>query len=100
MIRITVEMVPKGDESKAFTLAQGIIANDGTGTWDTGNYVYGFSAQASKKNPEPEIRTSGRLTGFKRLTDDVWTLMRKCLEQGDQELVTPDGKEYRDGSGD
>jgi hypothetical protein len=95
VIRVTVEMVPKGDESKAFTLAQGIIANDGTGDLETGNYVYGFSAQVTKKNPEPEIKTSGRLTGFKRLRDDVWVLINRCLTEGDQELVTPDGKEYR-----
>jgi hypothetical protein len=88
-------MVPKGDESRAYTLAQGIIANDGSGTLDTGNYVYGFSAQVTPKVAEPEIRTSGRLEGFKRRRDDVWTLIRKCLEQGDQELVTTDGKGYR-----
>lgn len=87
-------MVPKGDEARAFTLAQGVIANDGTGTLDTGNYIYGFSGQASDKNPEPDITRSGRLEGFSRLREDAWELLRKCVEQGDMALVTPDGKAF------
>ena len=47
MIRITVELVPHGDESRARVLAHGIIANDGTGTLERGNYnfVLGYVRQ-------------------------------------------------------
>lgn len=94
MLRVTIEMVPKGDDSRAFTLAQGVIANDGTGTLDKSNYVYGFSGQASHKNPEPDIRSSGRLEGFPRLRKDAWELLRRCLNQGDKALVMPDGTSF------
>lgn len=96
MLRITIEMAPKGDESRAFTLAQGVIANDGTGTLGTGNYIYGFSGQASDKNPEPDIVMSGRLEGFSRLREDAWELLRQCIEQGDMALVAADGKDWNE----
>lgn len=94
MLRITIEMVPKGDDSRAFTLAQGMIANDGSGTLDDSNYVYGFSAQVTRSNPEPEIRTSGRLEGFPRLRKDAWELLRRCLNQGNESLITADGTAF------
>lgn len=94
MIRITVEMLPKGDKSRAYTLAQGVISNDGSGTLDVGNYIYGFSGQAKRAGHDPGIRTSGEFKGFARRREDVWELLRKCLNQGDQGLVTPSGTEF------
>lgn len=91
MIRITVEMVPKGDDSRAWTMAQGVIANDGTGTETVGTYVYGFSGQAQTPGHDPGIRISGRLTGFRRKRSNVWHLIAECLTQGDQGFYTRDG---------
>lgn len=98
MLRITIEMLPKGDEDKAFTLAQGVIANDGTGTVYMGNYIYGFSGQATRSNPDPDIVMSGRLEGFPRQHEDAWELLRKCIANGDESMVAPDGKDWNDES--
>lgn len=95
MIRVTVEMVPKGDEGRAYTLAQGVIANDGTGTLDVSHYTYGFSGQAQRPGHDPGIHTSGRLLNFARKREDVWALIRRCLEQGDEGLVARDGQSLR-----
>lgn len=38
MLRITVELVYQGDESKKSTIGVMEIGNDGTGTIDSGNY--------------------------------------------------------------
>lgn len=95
MLRITIEMVPKGDDSRAYTLAQGVIANDGTGDKSIGNYIYGFSGQIKRPGDDPGIRTSGELKGFSRLRDDCWELLRRCLNQGDQDLVESSGEAFR-----
>jgi hypothetical protein len=99
VIRVTIEMVPKGDESKAYTLAQGAIVNDGTGTLDVGNYVYGFSRQVSKPgDDDAPITRSGKIEAFGRKRHDVWELLRLALNQGDQSLVTPDGTDFQEES--
>jgi len=38
MLRVTVELVPQGDEDRANVIGEMIIANDGSGTLDRGNY--------------------------------------------------------------
>lgn len=40
MLRITIELVPHGDESKKKVIAQGEIVNTGTGDWIHGDYAY------------------------------------------------------------
>lgn len=42
MLRVTVELVPFGEEAYARKIAEAIIYNDGTGDRDVGNYVAGF----------------------------------------------------------
>lgn len=93
-LRITIEMIPKGNEAKAYTLAQGMIANDGSGDVNVGNYIYGFSGQVTRHVREPEIQISGRLEGFSRRRLNAWELLRRCLNQGNEDLVTPDGKAF------
>jgi hypothetical protein len=96
MIRITVEMVPKGDEDASYTLAQAIIVNDVSGSQDCGNYTYGFTGQVKRRGQrDPAITRSGRLLGFKRKSRDVWDLIHDCLDQGDQDLVLDDGTGFR-----
>lgn len=79
-------MLPGGDDERAWTLAQGVIVNDGSGNQTTGNYTYGFSGQARSPGHDPGIRTSGTLRGFPRKRLDVWALIARCLSQGDQQL--------------
>lgn len=40
MIRVKIELVPFGDESKVTTIGELKIVNDGTGTKDIGNYIF------------------------------------------------------------
>lgn len=99
-LRITIEMLPKGDDTQTYILAQGVIANDGTGDLATGNYIYGFSGQTKRPGHDPGIRTSGRLEGFSRRRHDAWELLRRCLNQGDENLVESSGTGFvgeRDG---
>ena len=39
MIRVTIEMCPQGDEASKYLLGLIEIANDGTGTPTSGNYI-------------------------------------------------------------
>jgi len=38
MLRVKIELVPHGDESRAKTIGEMVIANDSTGTYENGNY--------------------------------------------------------------
>ena len=38
MLRVTIELVPHGDESRAKRIGEMIIANDSTGSYERGNY--------------------------------------------------------------
>ena len=58
MIRVTVELVPYGDESRAKTLHTAVIANDGTGTKNQGNYHFSLSRKGSMRPWK-----SGRIRG-------------------------------------
>lgn len=80
MIRVTIEMVPKGDDARARILAQGVIVNDGTGTLADGSYRYGISRQAHKAGVDPGIWKEGAVGGFKRKRDNVWRLLALVLE--------------------
>lgn len=76
MIRITVELLPGGDESRAKVLGTALIANDGTGTQTTGNYSYIISGKRSILKGG-----QGNILGFRRKSDNVWELLRQVLNQ-------------------
>lgn len=75
MIRITIELVPYGDESQAKVIAMGVIANDGTGTLRRGNYRYQLS---QSKRPHVTSRKGG-VKDFSRLQKNVWHLLKLVL---------------------
>lgn len=82
MIRITVEMVPWGNEKRAFIMAQGHIYNDGRGTVARGNY----NAALSKVS---HFRTftgrgwwkEGKIKDFPRTRLGVWDLLYRVLRE-------------------
>lgn len=80
MIRVTVEMIPGGDDNLAYVLAQGVIINDDTGDKTHANYDCGFTRQATKRNREPAIWRAGRVENFPRSSLNVWSLLRRALE--------------------
>lgn len=75
MIRVTVELIPLGDESRRRTLATMEIANDGTGGEGTGHYKGTLHAEYT----EPSGRT-GRVECFRRQDQSVWSLVGAFLK--------------------
>ena len=69
MIRVTIELVPFGIESRKKVIKRMIIANDGTGTPRRGNYVYHYG------------RKEGELKNFPRKSYNVWKLIQRILNQ-------------------
>lgn len=83
MIRITVEMVPLGNENKAYVMASGIIHNDGRGTRARGNYGVCISKVA---HFPPGLNgggwwKEGKIEGFPRTRLGVWDLLYRCLRE-------------------
>lgn len=78
MIVIKVEMWPLGDESKAYEIGRGVIANDGTGTDERGNYdVRLLKSDVYAKRPG--VWKKGRVEGFPRRVLGPWDLLFRAL---------------------
>lgn len=75
MIRVTVELVPRGDETKKQHLGTAEIINDGTGTLETGNYTIHLSRWGQPK----QAWKKGKLSGFPRLKLGPWDLLLLAL---------------------
>lgn len=75
MIRITVEMFPGGDESRKRTLRTLEIANDATGTVETGHYSGVLHAEYT-----PPQGRRGRVRNFNRRRQSVWSLVGAFLK--------------------
>lgn len=73
MLRITVEIVPYGDENMAREIGKGYIINDGSGDSNKGNYDCTFIETDKNK------RTSKKLKDFDR-NKGLWTLIRESLK--------------------
>jgi len=73
MIRVTVELLPNGDESKARTLAVARIVNIG-GTPERGDY----RVTLSRRNEPHSVERTGLLTQFER-TRGPWELLHEAL---------------------
>ena len=72
MIRITIELCPRGDTKNTKLLGTAIISNDGTGTDQIGNYNITL-------NKGGKFLKKGRLEGFPRKKFGVWDLLFDCL---------------------
>lgn len=82
MIRITIEMVPKGDEHRAFVMAKGHIYNAGTGSWARGNYGANISKVAHFKALNGGgWWKQGKITDFPRTRLGVWDLLYRALRE-------------------
>jgi len=74
MIRITIEMLPKGDEQKGRLLGRAIIANDASGTETRGNYrctIFKLGTTA--------IWKTSAVANFPRKKFGCWDLLLACL---------------------
>ena len=77
MIRITVEMIPHGDENSERRRVLGTmeIENDCTGDVETGNYLGTLHAEYT-----PEAGRKGRVIEFHRQRQSVWSLVGAFLK--------------------
>jgi hypothetical protein len=75
MLRVTVELLPKGNEALARKLATLEIANDGTGTQDVGHYKGTLHAEYT-----PASGRTGRVLEFNRRRQSVWSLVGAFLK--------------------
>lgn len=75
MLRVTVDLVPFGDEEKSRPIAEMIIANDTTGTPDFGNYV--FAMWSDKDGTD-----YGTLQNYYR-GNGPFELVSECVRHGD-----------------
>ncbi|HUS49555.1 MAG TPA: hypothetical protein VMZ91_05285 [Candidatus Paceibacterota bacterium] len=73
MIKITVELIPYGIKEASHEIASMIIANDGTGTHELGNYKYIITS-----NTEEDIR--GTFKGYER-KKMIWSLIKAILKK-------------------
>lgn len=86
MLRLRLELVPFGNESEAQTIGSMVIANDGTGDYRWGNYVYAF-----KENSSEEV-ISGYISDHYR-GQGAWNLVKRILnsphenDEGKQDYV-------------
>jgi hypothetical protein len=82
MIRITIEMVPLGNEKRAYVMAQGLIHNDGRGTCARGNYFASISRVAHGRT----LVGGGwwkevKIKDFPRTRLGVWDLLYRSLRE-------------------
>ena len=75
MIRVTIELLPRGDESRKRTLGVLNIANDGTGTKQVGNYQGTLHAEYTAPNGQ-----NGKVLNFNRQSQSVWSLVGAFLK--------------------
>jgi hypothetical protein len=70
MIEVKIDIVPFGDRSKTRNIRTFIIANDGTGTTETGNYEV---MDSNRK------KILGRIKNYKR-RNNILILVRKAID--------------------
>ena len=75
MIRVTVDLVPHGEEDGKKVIGILEIWNNATGTSEKGNYCFRISEES-----EPNIWLCGKISGFPRLQSQSWHLIYLCLK--------------------
>lgn len=80
MLRVTIELVPHGDETRAREIGIMLIANDGEGTHAKGNYayVYGYTDRRNVRFSTGTVKSFYRNQG-------AWALIKKILMKGNEE---------------
>ncbi|MFW6046955.1 MAG: hypothetical protein ACOCP4_04125 [Candidatus Woesearchaeota archaeon] len=74
MLRITVEIVPFGDELRSRVIGKGWISNDGTGNNNSGNYNCTFIEKDRNVEYDLKLKNFDRKMGF-------WKLIREALKK-------------------
>jgi hypothetical protein len=74
MLRITIDLVPFGNEEDSQTIGEMIIGNEHTYANNTANYVYGY-------RDDKGTQEFGCITRFDR-SEGIWKLLHRCLDEG------------------
>jgi hypothetical protein len=85
-IRVTMEIIPRGDETRKFVAGVLDIANDGTGSIDSpktgiGHYDFRITGPTLPYG-EVDFWAKGRLEGFER-NRGWWSCVKECLNKVD-----------------
>lgn len=87
MIVIKVEMWPYGEKQNKFTLASGMIENDGTGDTLFGNYKGKFTYIVPDiDEPSDELKMKGEVKGFPRHEGILKLLVEMLNNMHDKEF--------------
>lgn len=78
MIRVTVELIPHGDELRKSIIGTMTISNDGTGNGSISNYDYAIDT--ARYGLDISHSYKGKATGHYR-GNNVWHLIRRVLIQ-------------------
>ena len=76
MIRIRIDLESAIGAKRSKTLCLAVIANDGSGSQNRGNYTFALSRQGSGK-----AWKTGKVLGFPRKRKNVWHLLKRCLDE-------------------
>jgi hypothetical protein len=77
MLRITIDLVPFGNEEGSKAIGEMIIGNEHMYADNTANYVYGY-------RDDKGTEEFGYITRFDR-SEGIWKLLHRCLDEGNTE---------------
>lgn len=92
MIVIKIEMWPQGQKEKAYEYGLIVIANDGTGASNAGNYDAAI-AHTGPHVGKPGCYRAGRVENFRRLDLNVYHLIHQALGSCLANYATKRGRE-------
>ena len=80
MLKVTIELLPHGDESRSRILGIATISNDGEASLKTDGELGDYNVSLSKWAPkQSETWKSGRVERFNRLSRGPWDLLYLAL---------------------
>jgi len=80
MLRVRIELLPFGDESKVTEIATGTITNDRTGSFEFGNYKFEFLDGNA-------LWCRGEVKRCPRRHGNAWVLVSLALERALETLA-------------
>ena len=86
MIKVTIELLPFGDERRSRVIADATISLQAKGaTKSIGDYTYRFSKQSHKERSAWTMFANGMISGFPRGRQNCWRLLYACLKDALEE---------------
>jgi hypothetical protein len=83
MVKVTIELLPKGEEEGKRLIGVVLIANDGSGTVDAGNYEYALSHAGKYLGKRKEPYKKGKVRNFPRRYSPYRLIARVLKDAGE-----------------